>query len=114
MNVESMGDFSIITTAMAQNYPNPFNPTTTIMYSIPYDANVSLIIYNELGQEASRLVNERQTESKSSILIKRLFYTALKNYFGRKGFKKLSESLNLQNKNRIIIICLINDFLLFT
>ena len=54
------------------------------------------------------------TESKSSILIKRLFYTALKNYFGRKGFKKLSESLNLQNKNRIIIICLINDFLIFT
>ncbi len=43
--------------AMEQNYPNPFNPSTTIEYSIPQDGFVALKIYNSLGQEVSRLVN---------------------------------------------------------
>jgi hypothetical protein len=33
-----------------QNYPNPFNPVTNVHFSIPKDGNVSLKIYNELGQ----------------------------------------------------------------
>ncbi|MBK8943832.1 MAG: PQQ-dependent sugar dehydrogenase [Ignavibacteriae bacterium] len=46
-----------------QNYPNPFNPNTTISYSIPnnFSANpqlVNLNIYDLLGREVQRLVNE--------------------------------------------------------
>jgi hypothetical protein len=49
------------------NYPNPFNPSTTIRYEIPKSANVSLKIFNMLGQEIAALVNERKDAGSYSI-----------------------------------------------
>ncbi len=41
--------------ALLQNYPNPFNPSTTIEFSMPVKANVSISIYNTLGELVTNL-----------------------------------------------------------
>jgi hypothetical protein len=43
--------------ALGQNYPNPFNPSTIISFSLPRESRVKLIIYNELGEAVSELLN---------------------------------------------------------
>ena len=40
------------------NYPNPFNPTTTIAYRIPAAQPVKLLIYNQIGQYVTTLVDQ--------------------------------------------------------
>jgi 5'-nucleotidase / UDP-sugar diphosphatase len=43
---------------LCQNYPNPFNPSTTIAYEIAKPCRATLVVYNMLGQEVARLVDD--------------------------------------------------------
>jgi len=43
--------------ALMQNYPNPFNPITNIRYNVADDSPVTMVVYNIMGQEVIRLMN---------------------------------------------------------
>jgi len=51
-----------------QNYPNPFNPWTTIEFSIPEPATVTLKIYNIIGQEVAVLFDGVMMEDDNYIV----------------------------------------------
>jgi hypothetical protein len=42
--------------ALEQNYPNPFNPSTSIQFSLPVDANVTIGVYNLVGEKVANVV----------------------------------------------------------
>jgi len=46
--------------ALHENYPNPFNPTTTLRFDLPEVSNITLTIYNMLGQKV-RTFNMQST-----------------------------------------------------
>ena len=52
---------------LSENFPNPFNPTTTISYALPTRANVSLRIFNLLGQEIATLENGQKEAGNYSV-----------------------------------------------
>ncbi len=49
------------------NYPNPFNPTTTIEFDLPERSHVRLTVYDVLGREVKKLVDEEMNAGKYKI-----------------------------------------------
>jgi hypothetical protein len=43
--------------ALSQNYPNPFNPVTKIKFDVPKNGNVTIEVFNNLGQVINTLHN---------------------------------------------------------
>ena len=53
---------------LRQNYPNPFNPSTTIEFTLPQPTEISLVIYNLMGQEIRTLKRGMMDTGHHSIL----------------------------------------------
>ncbi len=70
--VEEQGPHSLVTTAnkngnnipvgfkLLQNYPNPFNPSTKIIYQMAKAGHVKIVVFNAMGKEVKKLVDEFQ------------------------------------------------------
>ncbi|MGB5849889.1 MAG: T9SS type A sorting domain-containing protein, partial [Ignavibacteriaceae bacterium] len=52
---------------LSQNYPNPFNPSTTIEYYLPEQADVSVTIYDALGNELEVLFSGNNSAGTHSL-----------------------------------------------
>ncbi len=54
---------------LSNNYPNPFSASTTISYTLPENGNVTLKLYNHIGEEVAELVNAQQTAGRYNLVI---------------------------------------------
>lgn len=50
-----------------QNYPNPFNPETVISFTLKEETQVSLVIYNALGQKVKTLINNQTLQAERHV-----------------------------------------------
>ncbi|MFZ2325102.1 MAG: DUF4185 domain-containing protein [Ignavibacteriaceae bacterium] len=55
---------------LEQNYPNPFNPSTKISFSVPNRTNVSIKIFNALGELITELINKNYEAGHYEVLFK--------------------------------------------
>jgi len=52
---------------LEQNYPNPFNPNTAISFQLSAISNVTLKVYDILGNEITTLVDMRLNAGKHKV-----------------------------------------------
>lgn len=57
----------ILKFTISQNFPNPFNPSTRIEYTVPELSMVKITVYDILGKEVCKLVDEEKSAGSYSV-----------------------------------------------
>lgn len=55
-NVIIPGSFSLV-----KNYPNPFNPVTRILFNVPKQSHIKIVVYDAAGREVQTILNETRS-----------------------------------------------------
>ena len=91
-----------------QNHPNPFNPSTQIMFDLPEDSKVSVMICDVLGRTVAVLVSEERAAGRFEETWhgKNAFgeRTASGMYFVRIEAKSLSSTRSLVSERKMLMI----------
>ncbi len=65
--IEVVVDFTPSNFELSQNYPNPFNPSTTIQFQVPQASDVTVVIYDMLGQAVKSLFDGQVQAGKYTV-----------------------------------------------
>lgn len=84
--------------ALNNNYPNPFNPSTNISFSLAKDGNVSLAIYNVVGQLVKTVVNNAYLSSGQH-----QFNVQMDNFASGIYFYTLRQGSNIITKKMVLL-----------
>ena len=88
---------------LKQNYPNPFNPITKIGYQIKEQGFVSLIVYDALGNELVKLVDEHKIPGYYEVEFGNANLLKNKNLSSGIYFYRLSVNGNYDTKSMVLI-----------
>jgi len=58
LDIHEVENFSTNKIKILHAYPNPFNPLTIITFELPRESEVSIKIYNSLGNEVKTIIND--------------------------------------------------------
>ncbi|MBK9099546.1 MAG: T9SS type A sorting domain-containing protein [bacterium] len=58
---------ALLVFSLDQNYPNPFNPNTVISYQLPVSSDVTIKVFDILGNEVATLINDYKTAGKYEV-----------------------------------------------
>jgi hypothetical protein len=67
-SVETESDKPAEEFTLLGNYPNPFNPSTTIVFNLNKNENVSIEIFNHLGERVSEVSNKEFSAGENKVV----------------------------------------------
>jgi hypothetical protein len=97
-DVENRINWNEMQYSLNQNYPNPFNPSTRIKYQLPSITQVTLKVYDVLGNEVATLVNEEKLAG-----IYEVEFSASNRFASGVYFYQLKAGEFIQTKKMILI-----------